>query len=73
VRGVRIGCHRIIGDFQTGARWPCDCEGFRPIHGELSAASFATPDADDDDDAPLPRLRIALTTPAVRPRNRETN
>lgn len=55
VGGVRVGCNRRVGDFQTGTSWSCDCEGFRPIVGGLSQASFASAGAEDD--APMPRLR----------------
>jgi hypothetical protein len=57
VRGVPVGCSKVVGDFQTGAKWRCKCEGFRPITGELSEASFAAPDPDDE--LPLLRLRVA--------------
>jgi hypothetical protein len=56
VRGVDVGCNRRIGDFQTLTSRPCDCEGFRPITGSLSEASFAAPD--DDQGAPPPLLRV---------------
>jgi len=58
VRGVRVGCNRRLGDFQTGMTWSCDCDGFRPIVGGLSEASFAA--ASDYDDAPITKLRSAL-------------
>ena len=54
VRGPVV-CSKIVGDFQTGAKWPCKCEGFRPITGELSEASFAAPE--NEDDLTFPPLR----------------
>lgn len=57
VRGVRLGCDYRVGDFQTLTSQPCECEGFRPITGRLSEASFATTGAEDD--GPIPRLRSA--------------
>lgn len=56
VRGVKVGCNKRIGDFQTGTSWSCGCQGFRPITGELSEASFAA--ANDEQETPLPQLRI---------------
>jgi hypothetical protein len=56
VRGVPVGCNKIVGDFQTGAKWPCKCMGFRPITGELSEASFAA--SANERDEPLPILRM---------------
>ena len=57
VRGVPSGCSKIVGDFQTGAKWPCKCGGFRPITGELSEAGFAT--SEDQTETVLPPLRLA--------------
>jgi hypothetical protein len=54
-RGAPVRCKRRVGDFQTLTSRTCDCEGFRPITGELSEASFAA--AGDEDDEPLPPLR----------------
>lgn len=56
VRGVHVGCDKRIGDFQTGTSWRCDCEGFRPITGSLSEASFAA--ADEESGMAMPLLRV---------------
>jgi hypothetical protein len=56
VRATRVGCNRCVGDFQTLTSRPCDCEGFRPITGELSDASFAAPGAESDET--FPSLRV---------------
>ncbi|MGH3055972.1 MAG: hypothetical protein ACRDL7_13440 [Gaiellaceae bacterium] len=61
VRGVHIGCNRRIGDFQTLTSGPCDCEGFHPISGSLSEASFAAPD--DDHGATMAPLRVVRERP----------
>jgi hypothetical protein len=57
-RRNRKGCARILGDFQTGRSWTCDCEGFRPLDGTLADARFAVEEAEPDD-GPLPPLRLA--------------
>lgn len=46
VRGVPLGCRRVIGDFQSLSSWRCDCEGFQPVVGALADASFTEPDPD---------------------------
>lgn len=56
VRGVHVGCTKRVGDFQSGTSWLCDCEGFRPITGTLSDASFAVPD--ENEEAGMPSLRV---------------
>lgn len=56
VRRNRKACERIVGDFQTGRSWPCDCEGFRPIDGALADASFAVVEEQVPE---LPALRLA--------------
>ena len=35
-------CSKRLGDFQTGVTWKCKCEGFRPLSGALSDATFAS-------------------------------
>jgi len=53
VRGVPLGCKRQVGDFQALVSWQCDCEGFRPIAGALSDASFASEAEPDPLETPL--------------------
>lgn len=61
VRGVHVGCNRRIGDFQTLTSGSCDCEGFRPITGNLSDANFAAPD--EDHETAMPSLRVVGQRP----------
>ena len=49
VRGVRLGCDRIVGDFQSLTSWRCDCPGFAPIAAGIGAASFAQPNDEPDE------------------------
>ena len=52
-------CNRRVGDFQTLTSWPCECEGFRPINGALSEATFAEASPPHEDDPLGVRLRLA--------------
>lgn len=56
VRGVPAGCRRVIRDFQSLTSTRCDCDGFRPVQGDLGDATFAQPDPDP---LALPPLRRA--------------
>jgi hypothetical protein len=58
VRQDPKGCARMIGDFQSGRSWPCECEGFRAIAGPLGNASFASAEPPPEADQ-LPPLRLA--------------
>ena len=51
------GCSRIVGDFQSGRSWPCDCEGFLPVGGDLADAAFAA-SPETPSLHPLPVLRL---------------
>jgi len=52
-------CNKRLGDFQAGTSWQCECEGFRPISGPLSDATFATATPSSQDDPLELRLRLA--------------
>lgn len=52
-------CNKLVGDFQTGTSSQCNCEGFRPIRGPLSEATFATSRPSVQDDPLAVPLRLA--------------
>ncbi len=58
VRGEST-CNKRLGDFQTGMSWPCECEGFQPVKGLLSDATFASASVSPRVDPLSVRLRLA--------------
>src|SRR5262245_34677076 len=45
-KAAPAGCRFVVGDFQSLSKARCECEGFRPVRGRLSDATFAEPDPD---------------------------
>lgn len=52
-------CNKRVGDFQTGMSWQCDCEGFVPLRGALSDATFAAATPPNQGDPLAVPLRLA--------------
>jgi hypothetical protein len=52
-------CTKRVGDFQTGRSWQCNCEGFVPLTGALSDATFAAATPSGQSDPLAVPLRLA--------------